>query len=57
MYGGTPYRRGRFGFGRLPGDVHYRGRRTRVYAPIMSSLLVSLALSVLLTLLLNAALH
>jgi hypothetical protein len=48
---------GRFGFGRLPGDINYRGRRTRVYAPIMSSLLISLALSVLLTLVLNAAIR
>jgi hypothetical protein len=44
-----------YGFGRMPGDIAYRGRRTRVYAPIMSSLLLSLVLSVGLTLLLNAA--
>ena len=32
-------------FGRLPGDVRYEGRRTRVYAPLTSMLLLSLALS------------
>ncbi len=51
------YRTSRVGFGRLPGDVNYRGSRTRVYAPIMSSLLISLVLSVVLTLLLNVAIH
>ena len=34
-------------FGRLPGDVRYEGERTRVYVPITSMLLVSLALSLL----------
>lgn len=56
----TRYRSSRstgLGFGRLPGDVNYRGTRTRVHAPIMSSLLISLVLSVVLTLLLNAAVH
>jgi hypothetical protein len=56
-YRAPRYRSNRIGFGRLPGDINYRGSRTRVYAPIMSSLLISLVLSVVLTLLLNLALH
>ena len=38
-------------FGRLPGDVRYEGRRTRVYAPMVSMLLLSLILSLALSLL------
>lgn len=38
-------------FGRLPGDVRYEGRRTRVFAPLASMLLLSLALSLALALL------
>lgn len=34
-------------FGRLPGDIRYEGRRTRVYAPLASMLLLSLLLSLL----------
>lgn len=34
-------------FGRLPGDVRYEGENTRVYFPIVSMLLISLALSLL----------
>jgi DUF2905 family protein len=34
-------------FGRLPGDIRYEGQNTRVYIPIVSSLLASVALSVL----------
>jgi hypothetical protein len=54
---GSRYRSNRMGIGRLPGDIEYRGSRTRVYAPIMSSLVISLVLSILLTVLLNVALH
>lgn len=32
-------------FGRLPGDIRYEGRNTRVYFPLTSMLLVSLVLS------------
>jgi len=32
-------------FGKLPGDIHYEGERAQVYIPIVSMLLVSLALS------------
>ena len=32
-------------FGRLPGDLQYEGRHTRVYAPLVSMLLLSLLLS------------
>ncbi|HEV2881917.1 MAG TPA: DUF2905 family protein [Pyrinomonadaceae bacterium] len=32
-------------FGQLPGDIRYEGRRTRVYAPLASMLLLSLVLS------------
>lgn len=38
-------------FGRLPGDIRYEGRRTRVYAPLVSMLLLSLVLSLVLSLL------
>jgi NAD/NADP transhydrogenase beta subunit len=38
-------------FGRLPGDIQYKGERTRVFAPITSMLLLSLLLSVILMLL------
>lgn len=38
-------------FGRLPGDIRYEGEHTRVYFPLVSSILVSLLLSVLLYLL------
>lgn len=38
-------------FGRLPGDIRYEGRRTRVFAPLVSMLLLSLVLSLALSLL------
>jgi Protein of unknown function (DUF2905) len=38
-------------FGRLPGDIRYEGRRTRVYAPLVSMLLLSLVLSLVMFLL------
>lgn len=38
-------------FGRLPGDLRYEGEHTRVYFPLVSSLLVSVLLSLLLYLL------
>jgi len=38
-------------FGRLPGDIRYEGERTRVHFPVVSMLLVSLALSLVLYLL------
>jgi hypothetical protein len=34
-------------FGKLPGDIHYESERTQVYIPIISMLLVSLALSLI----------
>lgn len=34
-------------FGKLPGDIHYEGERTQLYIPIVSMLLVSLALSLI----------
>ena len=34
-------------FGKLPGDIHYEGERVQVYVPIVSMLLVSLALSLI----------
>jgi hypothetical protein len=34
-------------FGRLPGDIRYESGRVRVYVPLISMLLVSLALSLL----------
>lgn len=38
-------------FGRLPGDIRYEGERTRVYAPLASMLLLSLAFSLVMYLL------
>jgi hypothetical protein len=35
-------------FGRLPGDIRIEGQGTRVYIPLTSMLLVSLALTVVL---------
>lgn len=34
-------------FGKLPGDIHYESERTQIYVPIVSMLLVSLALSLI----------
>jgi hypothetical protein len=34
-------------FGKLPGDIHYESDRVGVYIPIVSMLLVSLALSLI----------
>jgi hypothetical protein len=34
-------------FGKLPGDIHYESDRVAVYIPIVSMLLVSLALSLI----------
>jgi hypothetical protein len=32
--------------GRLPGDIVYRGKRTTIYFPLMTSLVVSVVLSI-----------
>lgn len=37
-------------FGKLPGDIDYRGERTRIFIPLTSMLLISIALSLLLSL-------
>jgi hypothetical protein len=34
-------------FGKLPGDIHYEGERVQLYIPLVSMLLVSLALSLI----------
>ena len=34
-------------FGRLPGDIRYQGDRVQVYIPIVSMLIISLALSLI----------
>ena len=34
-------------FGKLPGDIHYERERVEVYIPIVSMLIVSLALSLI----------
>jgi len=34
-------------FGKLPGDIHYESERTQIYIPIVSMLIVSLALSLI----------
>lgn len=38
-------------FGKLPGDIHFRSGRTRIFVPITSMLLLSLVLTVILNLL------
>lgn len=38
----------RLGLGRLPGDIYIQGERGSLYIPIATSILVSLALSLLL---------
>ena len=38
-------------FGRLPGDIRYEGGHTRIYAPLVSMLLISLVFSIILYLL------
>ena len=35
-------------FGKLPGDIRHQGERVQIYIPIVSMLLVSLALSLIL---------
>ena len=40
-----------FPLGRLPGDFLYRGKRTTVYFPLASSILISVVLSLVLYLL------
>ena len=35
-------------FGRLPGDIRYQSDRVQVYIPIVSMLIISLALSLIL---------
>ena len=37
----------RLGLGRLPGDIYIQGERGSLYIPITTSILVSIALSVL----------
>ena len=34
--------------GRLPGDIVYRGKNTRIYFPLVTSILLSLVLTILL---------
>lgn len=36
-----------FRLGRLPGDISYQGRRTGVYFPIVTCIVVSLALTLI----------
>jgi hypothetical protein len=40
----------RLGLGRLPGDIYIQGERGSLYVPITTSILVSLALSLVLSL-------
>lgn len=35
-------------FGRLPGDIEYRGKNTTVYFPIVTSIVLSIVLSLVL---------
>lgn len=34
-------------FGRLPGDIRYEGEHIRIYVPIVSMLIISIALSLI----------
>lgn len=47
MVGFLIYSGGLNWFGKLPGDIHYEGERAQVYIPIVSMLIVSLALSLI----------
>ncbi len=38
-------------FGHLPGDIRYEGEHMRIYAPLVSMLLISLVFSIILYLL------
>jgi hypothetical protein len=38
-------------FGRLPGDIHIKSDRIRIYIPIMTSIILSIAISLTLWLL------
>ncbi len=53
LLGGALLLAGRFGLplGRLPGDLHWRGRHTEVWAPLGTSLLLSVLLTLVLSLL------
>lgn len=44
---------GRLGLGRLPGDLSFRLGRGRVYLPLATSLLVSVALTIILNVILR----
>ena len=46
--GGLLYLLGRLGLGRLPGDISFGGRNWGVYLPIGTSILISIALTVIL---------
>lgn len=50
VIGGLIMLLGRFGLplGRLPGDILYRGKNTTFYFPLATSILISIALSVIL---------
>ncbi len=50
LVGGLLVLAGRFGLplGRLPGDLHWRGRHTEVFAPLGTSLLLSVLLTLVL---------
>lgn len=37
-----------FGFGRLPGDIYYKGKNTSFYFPIISCLILSAILTLVL---------
>lgn len=43
----------RLGLGRLPGDLVFKGDRTTVYFPLVTSLLISIVLTVLFNLWFN----
>ena len=47
VIGGLIYSGALSWFGRLPGDIRYEGEHTRLYFPLVSSLLISILLSAL----------
>ncbi len=51
LAGGALLLAGRLGLplGRLPGDLHWRGRHTEMWAPLGTSLLLSLLLTLVLS--------
>ena len=48
VVGAIVWELGQLGFRGLPGDIRYESERVKIYVPIVTCLIISLALSVLL---------